>query len=38
MPAFCAFYSITPTEYRALSVEDFKAMGRFMTKTLERRK
>jgi hypothetical protein len=38
MPAFCAFYAMTPAEYRALSVEDFKAMGRFMTKALEGRK
>jgi hypothetical protein len=30
MPAFCAFYSMTPDDFRALTVSDFAAMTRFM--------
>ena len=37
MPAFCAFYSLTPTEYRELTVSDFKAMGRFMAEVAKGR-
>jgi hypothetical protein len=35
MPAFCAFYAMTPSEFRALSVADFRALSDFMRKTLK---
>jgi hypothetical protein len=37
MPAFCAFFSMTPREFRELTVRDFKAMGAFMRQTVEGR-
>jgi hypothetical protein len=33
MPAFCAFYSMTPDEYRAITIEDFDAMARFIERS-----
>jgi hypothetical protein len=37
MPAFCAFYGLTPAQYRDLTVADFKSMSRFMADTLKGR-
>lgn len=38
MPAFCAFYSMTPSEFRSLTVADFRAMSEFMRKTLKNKR
>lgn len=38
MPAFCAFYGLTPAQYRELTVADFTAMARFMREVLKERK
>lgn len=35
MPAFCAFYSMTPRDFRDLTVADFRALSEFMRKTLK---
>jgi hypothetical protein len=35
MPAFCAFYSMTPQQFRQLRVGDFRALSEFMRKTLK---
>ena len=34
MPAFCAFYSMTPRDFRSLSIGDFRALSEFMRKAL----